>query len=51
MVRLIVGTVLRVGQGRLAPAAVWEILGARRLAAAGPAVPARGLYLVRVTYE
>jgi tRNA pseudouridine38-40 synthase len=51
MVRLIVGTVLRVGQGRLAPSAVREILAARRLAASGPAVPARGLYLVKVTYE
>ena len=50
MVRLIVGTVLRVGQGRLAPSAVRDILGARRLAASGPAVPARGLYLVKVTY-
>ena len=51
MVRLIVGTVLRVGQGRLVPSAVREILCARRLAASGPAVPARGLYLVAVSYQ
>ena len=35
MVRLIVGTVLRVGQGRLAPSDVWEILCSRRLGASG----------------
>jgi len=50
MVRLIVGTVLRVGRGRLKPEDVRAILDARHIAAAGPAAPAQGLYLVQVTY-
>ena len=50
MVRLIVGTVLKVGRGRLPAAEVYSILQARRINASGPAAPARGLYLVHVTY-
>jgi len=50
MVRQIVGTVLRVGQRRLTPAHIVDILQSRRIAASGPAAPARGLYLVKVTY-
>jgi tRNA pseudouridine38-40 synthase len=50
MVRMIVGTVVRVGAGRLsedAPARFLDDAGNRRT---GPTVPARGLYLVRVDY-
>jgi tRNA pseudouridine38-40 synthase len=50
MVRQIVGTALRIGQRRLAPSAMLEILRSRRIAASGPAAPARGLYLVSVSY-
>lgn len=50
MVRQIVGTVLRVGLGRLTPPDVVQILHTLRIAASGPAAPARGLYLVKVTY-
>ncbi len=50
MVRQVVGTVLRVGGRRLTPAGVLEILRSRRIAASGPAAPARGLYLVTVRY-
>lgn len=50
MVRQIVGMALRVGSGRLTPPDVMQILHKRRIAASGPAAPARGLYLVRVTY-
>src|SRR5579885_1743165 len=50
MVRQVVRTVLRVGSGRLSPGTVVEILHSRRIAASGPAVPAHGLYLVKVTY-
>jgi tRNA pseudouridine38-40 synthase len=51
MVRLIVGTLLRVGTARLpedAPAAYLRDRDSRR---SGPAVPAHGLYLVRVDYD
>ena len=40
----------RVGPGRLTPPDVVQILHMRRIAASGPAAPARGLYLVKVTY-
>ncbi len=50
MVRLIVGTLVRVGQGRLAGDAVETILVAEHNQKAGPRVPAHGLYLVRVLY-
>jgi len=50
MVRLIVGTLLRVGVGRLAPQAVAEILAAEDNRRAGPRAPAHGLFLVRVDY-
>lgn len=50
MVRLIVGTLLRVGQGKLVPEAVEGILVAEDNRKAGPRAPAHGLFLVRVTY-
>jgi tRNA pseudouridine38-40 synthase len=50
MVRLIVGALLRVGQGKLTTAAVEAILTSGRNQKAGPRVPAHGLYLVSVLY-
>jgi tRNA pseudouridine38-40 synthase len=50
MVRLMVGTLVRVGQGKLAVDAVQTILVAGHNAKAGPRLPAHGLYLVRVLY-
>jgi len=50
MVRLMVGTLLEVGRGKLPPEAVREILKAERRGLGGPAVPPQGLYLVRVYY-
>ncbi len=50
MVRNIVGTVLEVGRGKLAPADVTRILAARDRTLAGPTAPAQGLCLVRVEY-
>jgi len=50
MVRNIVGTMLVVGQGRMAPSEVAAILGARDRSAAGPTAPARGLFLKEVLY-
>lgn len=50
MVRMIVGTVLKVGLGKLSPGAMREILAAEDNRRAGPRAPAHGLYLVRVDY-
>lgn len=50
MVRMIVGTLLRVGKGKLSPHAVGEILRGEDSRQAGPRAPAHGLYLVKVSY-
>ncbi|MGH2404773.1 MAG: tRNA pseudouridine(38-40) synthase TruA [bacterium] len=50
MIRRIVGTLLRVGSGRLEPDAVGAILRSGDPQRAGPSAPAHGLYLVRVVY-
>ena len=50
MVRVIVGTLVALDAGRIAPGAVPGILEARTRAAAGPTAPARGLTLYGVTY-
>jgi tRNA pseudouridine38-40 synthase len=49
-VRAMVGTLLLVGQGKLAPARVGEILAARDRRLAGPTAPPEGLFLLRVLY-
>ncbi len=50
MVRNIVGTLLEVGRGKLAPRDVMRILEARDRTGAGPTAPAQGLCLVKVEY-
>lgn len=50
MVRVIVGTVVDVGRGKLAPEDVAQILQAKDRRRAGRTAPARGLCLVRVNY-
>ncbi len=50
MVRVIVGTLLEIGRGRLEPRAVVEILRSRDRRQAGPTAPAKGLCLMRVRY-
>ncbi len=50
MVRIIVGTSIRVGTGRLRPEAMGEILGGGDRRAAGRLAPAEGLYLAHVEY-
>jgi tRNA pseudouridine38-40 synthase len=51
MVRMLVGTLLRVGVGSLPARALGAMLHGDRSIEAGPAAPAHGLYLVRVRYE
>ena len=51
MVRIIVGTLVRVGRGFYEPEKVKEILEAKDRKAAGVTAPAHGLMLVEIKYE
>ena len=51
MVRLMVGTLLEVGRGKLSPAQVKHILEEGKRGHGGPTVPPQGLYLVKVYYQ
>lgn len=50
MVRMLVGTLLRIGGGKLPISAIPALLLPGAALSAGPAAPAHGLYLVRVAY-
>lgn len=50
MVRSIVGTLVKVGEGEIDPDEMEKILHARNRAAAGPVAPPHGLFLVSVGY-
>jgi tRNA pseudouridine38-40 synthase len=50
MVRNIVGTLVEVGRGRMAPERVAQILAALDRRQAGPTAPPQGLCLVEVAY-
>ncbi|GLU44010.1 tRNA pseudouridine synthase A [Muricauda sp. NBRC 101325] len=50
MVRAVVGTLLDVGQGRIAPEHIHKIIESKDRAEAGVSVPAKGLYLTKVLY-
>jgi tRNA pseudouridine38-40 synthase len=50
MVRKIVGTLIEVGRGRLAPSDIPEIFAARDRSRSGPTAPPEGLYLVSLEY-
>ncbi|WP_128755914.1 tRNA pseudouridine(38-40) synthase TruA [Bacillus sp. LL01] len=51
MVRIIVGTLLEVGQGKKLPGDIFQILEAKNRGAAGKTAPAHGLYLWTVDYD
>ena len=50
MVRILAGTVLQAGLGKMNPAAVPALLQSRNRGQAGPTLPARGLFLWDVQY-
>lgn len=50
MVRIMVGTLLRVAQGKLCPEEIPAVIEQKNRKAAGPTAPAQGLYLNRVFY-
>lgn len=51
MVRIIAGTLMEVGYGRLAPEKLPEIIEAKNREAAGPTAPAKGLILLRYVID
>lgn len=51
MARMITGTLIRVGLGKLDPREVADILASRDSLKGGPAAPARGLFLDRIEYS
>lgn len=51
MVRILAGTLVQVGRGKTDPGAVRSILAGKDRAAAGPTLPARGLFLEQVYYN
>lgn len=51
MVRNIVGTLIEVGRGKLAPSDIPGILAARDRTQAGPTAPTQGLCLMKVEYD
>jgi tRNA pseudouridine38-40 synthase len=50
MVRKIIGTLIEVGRGRIAPADIPQLFAARDRARSGPTVPPEGLYLVSLEF-
>ncbi len=51
MVRIMVGTLLEVGYGKLSPSDITHIIDGRDRSAAGATAPAHGLYLDLVSYQ
>lgn len=51
MVRIIAGTLIEAGRGRMEPEQMKEILEAKDRKAAGPTAPAPGLTLIGINYE
>ena len=50
MVRIMVGTLLYVGQGKIAPDGIPEIIASLDRTKAGPTAEPQGLYLAKVEY-
>lgn len=51
MVRIMVGTLLYINEGKLAPDSIPEIIKTEQRSAAGPTAPPQGLYLNKVFYD
>ena len=51
MVRIIAGTLIWVGMGKITPEEIPKILQARDRHAAGPTAPAKGLTMIGIQYQ
>ncbi len=51
MVRIITGTLVSVGEGKLTPQSLPQIINAKNREKAGPTAPPQGLYLYQINYE
>ena len=51
MVRIIAGTLLEVGEGKLKPEDIPEIINSKDRSKAGRTLPAHGLCLMKIDYE
>ena len=51
MVRIIAGTLLDVGLGKIKPNEIKEIINSKDRTKAGKTLPPQGLYLLKVEYE
>ena len=51
MVRVLVGTLLEVGYGKMEPTQVIDIMEKKDRRLAGPTAPAQGLTLIKVDYD
>ena len=51
MVRIISGTLVEVGLGKIAPEGVKDIIAEGNRERAGKTLPAQGLFLVQVNYD
>ncbi len=50
MVRKMVGTLMEVGRGKLAPSDIPKLFEAKDRSRSGPTVPPEGLYLMNIEY-
>ena len=50
MVRIMIGTLLRVSQGKIKPSDIPKIINSKNRNLAGPTAPPHGLYLNRIFY-
>ena len=51
MVRILVGTLIKIGRGQIEPEAMAQMIAAEDREAAGPTAHPQGLYLMEVKYE
>ena len=51
MVRIITGTLLKVGMGQIEPEDIYDIINAKDRNFAGQTMPPQGLFLLGIEYE
>ena len=51
MIRTIIGTLIEVGKGKIAPSEIKEIIASKKRENAGATAPPQGLFMVKVNYS